>query len=142
MEALQLAAIWHLAYLFLLPMLQLGLIPFHKDPFKMVPVRTVPIFNLYFFRNVIIAGKEYALLFFTQVPCDIIESVSTIHAGATFKGFPKCFYQLFTIHCVVSDVLMPVFYILMTAKCRTLYDPVFIQIRNNYPGFKTKNMRC
>ena len=26
----------------------------------------------------------------------------------------------------------------MTAKCRTLYDAVFIQTRNNYPGFKPK----
>ena len=31
LEALQLAAFWHLAYLFLTAMLQFGLIPFHKD---------------------------------------------------------------------------------------------------------------
>ena len=92
----------------------------------------------YFFHNVITAGKEFALLFFTQTPCDIIESVSTIHSDATFNVVPKSFYQLLTIHCVVSDVLVPVFYVLMTAKCRTLYDAVFLQIRNNYPGFKPK----
>ena len=40
-------------------------------------------------------------------------------------------------HSVISSKV-PVFYVLMTAKCRTLSDAVFFQIRNNYRGFKPK----
>ena len=42
------------------------------------------------------------------------------------------------IQCVIFDTLVPVFYILMTSKCRTLYDTVFTYIHNLYPGFKSK----
>ena len=42
------------------------------------------------------------------------------------------------INCVIFDTLVPVFYVLMTSKCRTLHDTVFTYIRNLYRGFKPK----
>ena len=76
------------------------------------------------------------LLFFGDLTWQQIEKVSIIHADGTFRIVPKKFYQLLIKHCVFSDVLIPVFYAIMTSKSRLLYDALFLSIRNFFPSFK------
>ena len=75
-------------------------------------------------------------LFFRDLTCQQMENVSIIHADGTFKIVPKKFYQLLIIHCVFSDILIPVLYAVMTSKSRLLYDALFLSIRNFLPSFK------
>ena len=89
-----------------------------------------------FFREMSKVADEFFLLFFGDVTSEQMKTVSVIHADATFKVVPKKFYQLLIIHCVFSDVLIPVFYALMTSKSRVLYDALFLCIRNFFPSFK------
>ena len=89
-----------------------------------------------YFREMSKVADEFFLLFFGDVTSEQMKTVSVIHADATFKVVPKKFYQLLIIHCVFSDVLIPVFYALMTSKSRVLYDALFLCIRNFFPSFK------
>ena len=69
-----------------------------------------------YFREMSKVADEFFLLFFGDVTSEQMKTVSVIHADATFKVVPKKIYQLLIIHCVFSDVLIPVFYALMTSK--------------------------
>ena len=89
-----------------------------------------------YFREMSKVADEFFLLFFGDVTSEQMKTVSVIHADATFKVVPKKFYQLLIIHCVFSDILIPVFYALMTSKSRVLYDALFLCIRNFFPSFK------
>ena len=63
----------------------------------------------------------FFLLFFGDVTYQQMKTVSVIYAGGTFKVVPKKFYQLLKLQCNFSDVLIPVFYALMTSKSQRLY---------------------
>ena len=67
---------------------------------------------------------EYALLFSTDIPDDLIGKVKDVHCDATFKTVPSCFYQLLIMHGVILDTIVPLFYFLMTGKSRMLYDAI------------------
>ena len=89
-----------------------------------------------FYQSSLMCGKEFSILFYAEIETKDIEGVKIIHADATFKVVPLGFYQLLIVHGLFADVIVPVFYILMTSKSRSLYDAVFAKIRNNFPGFK------
>ena len=65
--------------------------------------------------------------------------MSVLHAAGTLEIVPKTFYKLLLTHCVFSDVLIPVFYAVMTSKSRLLYDVLFLPIRILFPSFKQLN---
>ena len=81
-------------------------------------------------------ADDFFLLFIGDFTGRQMENVSVIHDNGTFKTVPKKFYQLLIIHCLFSDVLIPVFYEVMASKSRVLYDALFLSIRNFLPSCK------
>ena len=61
--------------------------------------------------------------------------IHSIHVDATNKTVFVDFYQLVIFHCLVSDTIVPVFYVLMSSKTRLSYDAVFLKIRPLAPQF-------
>ena len=55
------------------------------------------------------------------------------------KVVPRQFYQLLTIQISEYGVLVPAFYIAMTAKIQALFYEVFTTITSIFPAFKTEN---
>ena len=56
-----------------------------------------------FYRSFSTAVGEYALIFSTEIPDDLLEKIENIHCDATFKTDPSCFYQLLIIHGIILD---------------------------------------
>ena len=92
--------------------------------------------GLNFFREVVRAGKEYALIFYFDVDHSIIESVTDSHVDGTLKIVPRGFYQFLTFHCIISGVMIPVVFALMTSKSRALYDAVMLYMKTSFPSFR------
>ena len=66
--------------------------------------------HMRFFREVVKAGNEFAIIFTDDVESELLEKISYIQVDAMFKVVPKKFYQLLTVHCVVFDCLVPIYY--------------------------------
>ena len=90
-----------------------------------------------FYRTFASALGEYAPLFSTDILDDLIGKIKDVHCDATFKTVPSCFYQLLIMHGSFWK-LVPLFYILMTGKSRSLCDAILLQLRCIVPSFQPK----
>ena len=56
---------------------------------------------------------------------DLLNGCSTRHCDGTFSVSPDVFYQVYTIHGVIEDTLIPLDYALLPNKTQTTYSKLF-----------------
>jgi len=69
------------------------------------------------------------LLFATDDHLRLLASSKTGFMDGTFKVCPSLYYQLFTIHGVVEEAIVPLVYVLLTQKMRTAYFDMLSKLR-------------
>ncbi len=73
------------------------------------------------------SGKsdERILVFATLPAIDLLNGRSTWHCDGTFSVSPDVFYQVYTIHGVIEDTLIPLVYALLSNKSQATYTKLF-----------------
>ena len=69
------------------------------------------------------------LLFSTHRNLQVLETSSHWFCDGTFKVVPSVFYQLFTIHALTADRILPCVYALLPNKQQTTYENLFRQVK-------------
>jgi MULE transposase domain len=68
------------------------------------------------------------IIFSTEKNLNILSEVEHWFADATFKLSPKLFFQIFTIHAIYINNVMPLVYVLMTNKTKESYLKVMYEL--------------
>lgn len=55
-------------------------------------------------------------------------------ADGTFKTAPSIFFQIFTIHALITETTIPCIYVLLTNKCEESYKVVFDKLKSIDPS--------
>ena len=74
-------------------------------------------------------GENRILLFSTEKNMQLLQSSSEWFCDGTFKVVPELFYQLYSIHCLVSKRTMPCVFALLPNKRQSTYEELFNQLR-------------
>ncbi|CAF4089600.1 unnamed protein product, partial [Rotaria sp. Silwood2] len=78
--------------------------------------------NTMFFRKDTGPGLNRMLLFFTDEQQQIMENATDFFIDGTFKIVPEIFFQLFAIHALYRDHVIPVAFILLPSKSEQIYQ--------------------
>lgn len=94
-------------------------IPSHKSFFT---------HSLFFYQ-----GEDRILIFASDEQVDILQDTDEFLFDGTFKVVPEIFYQLFIIHGVFRDHVIPLIYALLRRKNAETYEPLIDEILNIAP---------
>ncbi|QQP58582.1 Uncharacterized protein FKW44_003950 [Caligus rogercresseyi] len=69
------------------------------------------------------------LIFSTQDNLTILSQANTWYADGTFKVAPPLFEQLYTLHGVILDNVVPLVFVLMASKSEQCYKKLFLKLK-------------
>lgn len=81
------------------------------------------------------ANMRRVIVFGTDTMLDQLCSSNTIMIDGTFKVVPKLYYQLFTLHAVRGNFVIPCLYCLLPNKTQETYQHLFETIKLIRPNF-------
>lgn len=70
------------------------------------------------------------LVFYTKDGLNHLCRSRTIFCDGTFKSVPRLFYQLYTVHGKINDLVFPLIYCLCTRKDEATYTLIFEHLKN------------
>lgn len=77
-----------------------------------------------------VADANRILIFGSPDAVTLLEQSADWFGDGTFKTVPDIFYQLYTIHALVSDNVFPCIYVLLPNKTQATYDRMFHELSN------------
>jgi len=77
------------------------------------------------------------LLFTTKANLNAMKIASKAFSDGTFSVVPKLFYQLYTLHVEVQQLVLPVAYFLLPNKRKATYESALRKINEICPEFET-----
>ena len=72
--------------------------------------------------------KENILIYATDQMLDKIQKVETLFMDRTFYLYPSLWCQLYSVHCLIGDVMCHVAYALVPLKSKEIYVRLFMLI--------------
>ena len=76
---------------------------------------------------------ERIIIFSTSNNLKLLKEGDNWYADGTFKTVPKLFNQLYTIHGLKENTVIPLVYILMESRTQNIYEKVFETLKNFGP---------
>lgn len=89
-------------------------------------------FLFYDSENELLQGRM--LIFSTRQNLQLLSQSKDWYADGTFKTSPPLFQQLYTIHVVKLNAVIPVIYALLPNKTRATYVKMLQEVKNMQPG--------
>jgi hypothetical protein len=80
------------------------------------------------------------LIFATDEQVDILQDTEDLLVDGTFKVVPEIFYQLFIIHGVFRDHVVPLIYALLRRKNAETYQYLITEILNIAPRWSPRTI--
>ena len=74
-------------------------------------------------------SENRILLFSTEKNMQLLQASSDWFCDGTFKVVPELFYQLYSIHCLISNKTIPCDFALLSNKCQVTYEEHFSLVR-------------
>lgn len=78
-------------------------------------------------------GDSRVLLFATEECLEILGQSNVWYCDGTFKCVPRLFLQLYSIHALYHNVLVPVLYALMPNKQEATYKTILQKVKDLHP---------
>ena len=85
-------------------------------------------------------GDDRILIFASNEQLGILQSPHHFMSDETFKVVPEIFYQLYIIHAVYGDHIIPVSYALLPRKNASTYERLFNEILKFAPEWTPESM--
>lgn len=100
------------------------------------------IISNYFFKRLIFVnkGEDRILIFASDEQVDILQDAEEFLVDGTFKVVPEIFYQLFIIHGVFRDHVIPLVYALLRRKNAQTYQRLINEIINIAPRWSPRDI--
>lgn len=86
------------------------------------------------------SSSDRILIFSTEKNLELMQKCDHWYADGTFKSAPKPFQQVFTIHGIKYDNVIPTIYALLTNKQKDTYIEVLKNIKLLKPGLNPKTI--
>ena len=87
-----------------------------------------------------ILGDDRILIFSSDEQLDILQNAEDFLADGTFKVVPEIFYQLYTIHVMHRDHVVPVIYALLRRKNADTYHRLINEILKFAPRWSPRTI--
>ncbi|XP_034935332.1 uncharacterized protein [Chelonus insularis] len=87
-----------------------------------------------------VASSERLLIFTTDNNLSVLRNAEVWYADGTFQTVPRIFYQLYTIHANVNDAVVPLVYVLVTGKFKSVYVEILKQLQILEPRLDPKTI--
>jgi hypothetical protein len=75
-------------------------------------------------------GDDRILIFASNEQLNILQFTHHFMSGGTFRVVPEVFYQLYTIHAIYQDHVIPVISALLRRKDTVTYRRLFNEVLN------------
>ena len=109
--------------------------------YDQIPVQVCKsIFYLPFVVNFYYLGDDRIIVFASNEQLSILRSARHFMSDGTFKVVPEIFYQLYIIHAVYRDHVLPLCYALLRRKDASTYDRLFNEILKFVPEWAPDSM--
>ncbi|XP_068235764.1 uncharacterized protein [Palaemon carinicauda] len=82
--------------------------------------------------------EQRILLFSTPTNISLLEKSDNWFGNGTFKIVPELFYQLYTIHCLTSERVIPCVYALLPNKRQAAYEDILQNLLTINPRLNPK----
>ena len=79
------------------------------------------------------AGDDRIIIFSTDRNLRLLAQSPNWHCDGTFKSCPPLFEQIYTVHSIVNNRVMPALFALLPSKSEETYSRLFAQMRNMMP---------
>lgn len=89
---------------------------------------------------VLCLGEERILIFASPEQLQILQSSSDFLVDGTFKVVPAVFYQLYIIHAIYRDHVVPVIYALLRKKSGETYHQLIDEILKVAPNWTPRSV--
>jgi hypothetical protein len=89
---------------------------------------------------IIYLGDDRILIFASNEQLGILQSAHHFMSDGTFKIVPEVFYQLYIIHAVYRDHVVPVCFALLRRKDASTYERLFNEILKFAPEWTPESM--
>lgn len=86
------------------------------------------------------SGEDRILIFAIDEQFDILQDTEDFLVDGTFKVVPEIFYQLFIIHGVFRDHVIPLIYALLRRKDAATYQRLINEILNMAPRWSPRSV--
>ena len=83
----------------------------------------------------LLAGEDRILIYAGPDQLKVLQESKDFLVDGTFKVVPEVFYQLFIIHAVYRDHVVPVVYALLRKKNADTYDRLITEVLKVAPGW-------
>ena len=85
-------------------------------------------------------GDDRILVFASDEQIDILQNTDDFLVDGTFKVVPEMFYQLYIIHAVYRDHVVPVIYSLLRKKSKDTYRRLINEILKFAPRWSPRSI--